>query len=229
MNMKKLVYAIILLVCAVSCKIDEIDRFGQERYIHFEGADGKFEYGFSFLYAEGKEEHELLIPVKYAGRKYDEDKSFAVEVVAEQTTAKECEEFVLPESIVFKGGTYDDSLRLVLKKTPRMNKEKLAIRLKLVTNDNFVAAMKNALVVDINVTNVIDRPTWWYGDVENFYLGEYSDKKFELFVKNIYAGDYGALDENSKRKYALDFKDWLNANPDQAWDGDKRITVPVIG
>lgn len=208
------------------CRKDEIDLFGEERYIYFNSIEGSHEYHYNFIYSSGKDEVTLDLPIGYSGRLYTEDKPYSVSVDEENTTAG-TDEYAIPENPVFKGNMYSDVLTLTLKNSARLETSEQKISLKLVTNGSFIAAVRDSLVMDIYITDMISQPAWWTDEVTEAYLGRYSDTKLQLFIDNVYAGDYGELSEDEKLYYARKFKYWLEENPQT--DEYGQITVPVIG
>lgn len=229
--MKRTIFSAILTVCLAgflcSCRQDDIDVFGDSRYVYFNTVDGTHDIHYSFLYSNGRDEVQVELPLSYSGRLYDVDAVYAVAVDTEETTAVEGVEFELPERPSFKAASFKSSLAVTLKNSERLATTEQKIRLKLVSNDMFLAAVRDSLTMDIYVTDKISMPSWWTQEVIDAYLGKYSDRKLELFVENIFSGDYGALSSDEKLYYARKFKYWLNENP-QYEDGE-RITVPVIG
>lgn len=224
--MKKYFYIILFAIAMVSCKPSEITKFGEERFIYFHSDKG-LEYNYSFLYSEGRKEVEIKLPLKYAGKLYDSEKEYKL-TATDKSTAKEGVDFRLPESTLFKSSVYEDTVSVTLIHTPAIDTKILELELELVANENFESKMKDAQKYKITFTNLITQPSWWDQDVIDFYLGVYSDKKFELFVKNVlHDKDYGAMDPTAKRAYAIAFKGWLAAHPDQAVDNGTLITVPV--
>ena len=231
--MKKILLFILAACLFAGCKTDEIDLFGEERYICFETIDN--EYSISYTLG-GMDEGYVDIPVTYCGRFYEDDREYALEVIKKEGTeekpvinAEEGIEFELPEKMVFRASEnkYHDVLRLKIKSSPRMDEEVLNICLRLVSNDNFLAQLRNSLEMNVLVTNIITKPSWWNEEVVDAYLGEYSDVKYKLFMENIYDGDYGKLTAGEKHQYAVLFKNYLQENPH--YDNGKLITVPVIG
>ena len=223
--MKKIIYTIFLALAIVGCKPSEIGTFGEERFIYF-NPEKEYEYNYSFLYAKGKDEVDLVIPIKYAGRLYNDQKEYKV-IAGEGSTAVENTDFRLAEKMSFKGASYEDQLVVTLLKTDAIKDKKLDLILEFVTNENFQARSKIANKYKITFTSMITKPSWWDEEIDQFYLGEYSDKKFELFVHNIYDGDYGALSSEEKLQFAQSFKAWLAAHPEDAMDNGTLITVPV--
>lgn len=226
-NTIKIFLVLAFLAAAVGCRKDEIDLFGEQRYIYFNTIEGEHELHYSFLYSHGEDEVTVSIPMGYSGRLYGEDAEYAIAVDAENTTAVAGDEYELPSEFVFKGNSYTDTLKIILRNSSRLSTEEQRLSIRLVTNDSFVAAIRDSLVMDIYMANIISKPAWWTDAVTEAYLGTYSDTKLQLFIDNIYSGDYGELAEDEKLYYARLFKYWLDANP--SYDEYGRITVPVIG
>lgn len=220
-------FFIIFLPVFTSCKKDNIDLFGDNRYIYFNTVGGSHELRYSFLYSEGKDVVDVQLPVSYSGKLSDVALGYSVEVDKEKTTAEAGTEYELPAAPEIKGAEYSGKLNLVLKRSPRLASSEQTITLKLVTNANFMAALRDSLVMTVFVTDMISMPDWWDQEVIDAYLGKYSDLKLRLFVENVYAGDYGLLAEDEKLHYARKFKYWLAENP--TYEDGELITVPVIG
>jgi hypothetical protein len=62
------------------------------------------------------------------------------------------------------------------------------------------------------------QPAWWttyatdrYNSVEYIFLGEYSDKKYELLIQVTGVSDWTDLSDDERRMLALQFKRWLAA------------------
>ena len=62
----------------------------------------------------------------------------------------------------------------------------------------------------------------------DYYLGEFSPKKYEVFCREIKVTDLTDVEEKYIREYALQFKRYLEANPEYEADGS-RMVVSVIG
>lgn len=56
--------------------------------------------------------------------------------------------------------------------------------------------------------NIIAKPKWWNSNVVNYYLGKYSDEKYQLFLDKIKVDLTNATD-SELRNYSLLFKKYL--------------------
>ncbi len=233
---KKILLFIMALGLFSGCKIDELEFFGEERFIYFPTINREHTINYTL---GGLEEDVVKIPLRYSGRYYTENREYKIQIVQEEGTpenpivnAEEGVEFSLPEKLIFRTAQkeqqrYADNLDLKVMKSDRMNTEVLNITLRLVSNENFTAAVRDSMTMNIKVTNMIAKPYWWTSEIAEAYLGEYSNIKYKLFLDNVYDGDYGQLEAGEQYYYALQFKKWLEENPH--YENGKLITVPVIG
>lgn len=182
-------------------------------------------FNFSFV-STNKPSVRIAIPIKFAGRPLTEDLAYAVSVDP-ASTLTEGTEYQFPE-LVFHKGDFVDTIFVTLHRTKRMESAVYNLKFTLTDNANFRATHRGMLEADLRVTAQIAQPAWWNQDVTTFYLGKYSNKKFELFSQEIFMGDYGELDDSAKRFYALKFKYWLELNETFDED-DSRMTVAIQG
>ena len=82
---------------------------------------------------------------------------------------------------------------------------------RLPDNPMFKAGLSNEQI-KIIFNNIISKPLWWTNDVTKLYLGTYSRKKYEEFVKCTNISDFGKLSTAEKRQYALTFKYYIAVN-----------------
>lgn len=232
--MKKLLWIFIgMFFFLIGCQEDELTEFTQNRYIKFRfynnlGADYyKSEYSFAYE-AEEVKEKKLTFPVEFKGYSLDEDLSFKVEIDTGTTLSKDS--YVLPEAQVFRKGVGSvDSLKVTILRTEELQEGNKLLRLKLVSNEYFQTYMADSSFIEINVNDVLSRPEWWDSSVENAYLGKYSKAKHEEFVKCTGVEDFGELDPSAKRHYALQFKRYLEENPQWDEENNEQMQVTILG
>lgn len=232
-TMKTTILTLIAAAAALlqtGCEKSEILAPTHQRYIYMsypENGDGT--YHFSFISTD-KPTVRLAVPIRFAGRPLDEDLAYAVSAGYDadpEAALIPDTEYTLSEP-VFHKGRFADTLFVTVHKTARMDTRTLSLRIVLESNANFLATQTGALEAELRVTAQIARPDWWTQEVVDFYLGTYSDLKFKLFSQEIFLGDYGALDDSTKRYYALLFKYWLEEHPQQEEDGSK-MKVAIQG
>lgn len=214
-----------------ACNTSEILAPTDQRYIYISYPENDNPvFNFSFV-STPRPTATIAVPIKFAGRPLAEDLAFAVKVESgnAETTLKEGEEYEFPE-FVFRKGNFLDTIFVTVHRTERMESAVYNLKFSLESNGNFHATQTGALAAELRVTAQISQPSWWNQNVVDFYLGKYSDKKFGLFSQHIFGEDYGELDDNEKRFYALKFKYWLeNQNPAIYEDDDTLMTVAIQG
>lgn len=117
----------------------------------------------------------------------------------------------LPDNPMFKAGLSNDTLEVVLLKTEDL-KENVKLCLKILPNEYFEGSIPEYEQIKIVFNNIISKPLWWTNDVTKLYLGTYSRKKYEEFVKCTNISDFGKLSTAEKRQYALTFKYYIAVN-----------------
>ncbi len=205
-----------------SCNEKMIPEFGYDRYIYMDGDEQTF--SFSFI-STTEDTYRLAIPLTFAGRPLTEDLTYAVSVDPSSTLIAGTE-YEFPD-LIFRKGYLKDTLYLTLHRTERMSENTFTLKFDLASNENFQATQTGKLTAEVSVSDILSQPLWWNQLVIDNYLGEYSDKKYELFVQHGYAGDFGALEADMKYYYAMKFKMYLESNPQ--YDNGELITVPVVG
>lgn len=157
--------------------------------------------------------------------------------------------YSLPTDCKIRKGLLKDTIYVVLKNDPTLKTETKRLELTIVESEsvklgNFV----NSKAI-VTVTDRLFKPRWWsvndLGDpknpansVESFYLGRYSEKKYQLFLE-LLKKDNVVFDGSSQMmyKYALKLKGKLiemNGTSDESqWTVTDELgevmRVPVAG
>lgn len=227
--MKKILILQVLCVAVLmgACNKSEIMSPTDQRHIYIAYPDSNNPvFNFSFL-STPDETARIAVPITFAGRPLTADLPFAVSVSSE-TTLAEGSEYEFPDLVFHWEKGFRDTIYVTIHKTERMERATYTLKFSLVSNAHFLATMTGSLDAELRVTAQVAQPSWWTQEVTDYYLGTYSDLKFELFTQHGYIGDYGALDDNEKRYYALKFKYWLQENPQTEADGTT-MSVPIQG
>lgn len=230
-TMKKTIalFAAVAALFTGACNKSEILAPTDQRYIYMSYPENDNPvFNFSFI-STTKKTVQIAVPIKFAGRPLTENLTYAVKVYPgdDATTLRATEEYELPE-LVFHKESFRDTIFITVHRTDRMETATYNLKFSLESNDNFHATQTGFLEAELRVTAQIAQPSWWNQSVVDFYLGTYSDKKFELFAQNIFTGDYGELDDSEKQFYALKFKYWLAEHP-QTEDDGTQMKVAIQG
>lgn len=206
-------YLITLLGCwLMSCKKDAVDEFGETSYIYLanklndSSSVKPIEYSFAFHPGSNKDTIPLLI--KLIGRVSDADRSVDIAVDPSNTTALPGD-YELPGPNVLRSGRAWDNIALVLHNSDRLKTGKFKLRLVLNETEFFRLGPPGNRYIDITFSDMIARPNWWNQDMENLFLGAYSDTKYRLFIEATGVADLTGLTETEKRAYAIIFRDFL--------------------
>lgn len=193
---------------------------------------------------------DALIPVEVSvnGQVQTEDLYFNVSVDAGRTTLAD-NLYEIPSDCRIRKGFLTDTIYVTLKNDPMLRTETKLLALQVVEADGVKQGDRSYSRALIAVTDRLFKPDWWsvndYGTedeplntVDWFYLGLYSEKKYEMFLDELKKDDV-VFDGKNKivlRKYALKLKNTLkrlNEGKEQKdWVKDENgnvITVPVVG
>lgn len=232
----KLKYFISLLVAGafmMGCSEEKPEMFVENHFIKFqflkpnEAEYYRVDYTFAFE-EDAVADYTLTVPVECMGRDLSQTLYFSVAVDKEKTTLPvDCYDLKLEQPFRPNIGNID-SLRVTLLRKPILKEEEKLLRLLLVSNSDFQVYMPDSVFVEIHVADIFSRPDWWDYSVENGYLGSYSRKKYDEFVKETGIRNFGILEPSEKRYYSMMFKRALEKEP-RMDENDEWMTVAIPG
>lgn len=223
--MKKYFILLFGMLSLFACQEDELTIYKAVNYLDFVQNSKKDSLTLSFFFHPGKEEIQIPLELALTGDILKEDKEFKLSI-DESSTATE-DDVIFPEKFVFKANKTVDTLYFSLKKSQKLESDTCKLVLRIEDNINFKRGIKEYSLRKIYFTSVVSKPLWWDEDIENFYLGEFTPVKYNLFCKVTGKNDLTDVNPSLIRQYALTFKRYLIENP--SYDGDKLIEIPVIG
>ena len=155
----------IALGCS-SCQKDDYVQYdagyASLRFIY--EADGNDSIVYSFALHPDKEEDIVEITFKLIGLPIGEIRQVGLEIVKEETTARENEHFKI-ESSELAADSLRGTLKIKVIKTPELEEHNLTVAFRLCENENFKAAPINENTFSIVLTNHLSEPTGWpFGD-----------------------------------------------------------------
>ena len=109
-------------------------------------------------------------------------------------------------------------------------REEITVQHETFIPENKELTMQEYEKIKIVFNNVVSKPEWWTPQVTRVYLGTYSRKKYEEFVKCTGVTNFGALNTAEKRAYSLTFKRYIAQNNVMDVDADGKefpMTVPI--
>lgn len=256
MKIKNNILAALAIGCLalpmVSCSEEGILVNGNDTaYVIFDKDFTKDTTTVSFkMYNEG-EDAVIAIPVSSFGQVQTEDLHFHVIADTARTTLP-ANYYVLPEDCVIKPGVEDNVISVRLKKSPEMSAKTFYLALQVVEEGIIKQGTREYARAIISVTDRLFKPDWWsvndVGNEENpgnsvewYYLGEYSELKYKLFLEELKKDDvvFDGKNKQVLRKYAIKLKNTVkNINAEREAQGlgplkddqtGMLIEVPVAG
>lgn len=200
-----------ILLVAISfaffaCSEDDLKTYNSEHYVFFTTKDGVDTTKFSFTHFPLEEEHIVQFEINLIGDPLDEDTEYSLCVIDSLTTVKKDQYKML--SPVFRAGQTKDTLEVTLVKTDDLEND-VTLVLALNANDHFEPGLAGMRQVKVTFNNVFSKPLWWKGKIQTLYLGTFSKKKFEEFVKYTGVSDLTGVDMSVVRMLSLEFKAYV--------------------
>ena len=190
----------------------------------------------------------IPIEVHISGKLQTEDLHFTVSIDEGRTTLDGAL-YELPSDCVVRGGMLTDTIYVTFKNAPSLRTQTKILALKFDEREGVRTGDHHYARALIAVTDRLFKPDWWsvndvgtednpWNSVDLYYLGEYSETKYKMFLDEL-KKDGVTFDGSNKqmlRKYALRLKNILldmNAGkPESEWVKDENgvvITLPVAG
>ncbi|KIO42758.1 MULTISPECIES: DUF4843 domain-containing protein [Sanguibacteroides] len=236
--MKTCILSILLISMGwlISCEKQNIEAFHGRRQIYFEKfymdavypgtAEADSTVTSFFLYPEGTSQIKAKVVVNLSGDSLTSDLTFGLRVIKEGTTANP-NEYVLDDFYTFhakplnKAKEIKDTIEIKLNSSDRLEglgATGLRLMVELVPNEQLDLGQYERRRAIIIWSYVEAQPDWWDKEVSFELLGDYSPRKYQLFLKH--ADKNGEMEEfikNSPDKaiaLVVTFKQWLadNAN-----------------
>lgn len=236
----------------VSCSEEELlVNSNDTAYVIFDKDFTKDTTTVSFkMYKEG-EDAVISIPVSYFGQVQEEPLHFHVKADTARTNLAE-NLYTLPEDCVINPSKEENTIQVVLKRTPEMATKTFILALQVVEEGKIKQGTREYARAIISVTDRLFKPDWWsvndVGNEENpgnsvewYYLGEYTELKYKLFLEELKKDDvvFDGKNKQVLRKYAIKLKNTVkNINAEREAQGlgplkDEQtgmlIEVPVAG
>ncbi len=233
--MKTFVYIfVVFLLFLEGCKKSELEQYCGVNYLQFSESISD-STTLSFTFYPNQDEIEWPVGVETSGLALNQDTEYRIAIDTEQSTAIEGTHVRLPEKLMIKSGVVADTFRIAIIRTPEMKTQDIRLVLKVVDNASFKSGQWDYTYRIIRINDRISKPDWWDDMITDYYLGEYSDKKFSLFIEVTGISDMskGSMNESEVRTATLQFKYWLQrekeADRTVLEEDNTEMTVKVIG
>lgn len=231
--MKYIILFLTVILGCISCQKEDVPVYNAGRYVQFV-TDYTDSMNYSFFFFPGQKMLKVPLPVKLVGHPLKQATMLSLQAVTRLTTA-DAGQYDLPSPCEFQANHSGDTLYLTLKDVNLTRPVRLVVD---IVDGDFLLAGQSAFTRKIVWFSAeVSRPLWWTAgsEVEEIFLGPYTEKKFRKFMEVTGVGDLTGLSYDQKRTLALEFKRELlrlreagTPYPDE--DGsDMSKSVPVVG
>lgn len=216
-----------LLLLVSACEEKELQIYKSDSFVSFTKSNSDTTVFSFFFYRDDVVEYPLIVRLTGEPR---EARTFKLVANKELTTLRD-ELYVLPEYYTFREGMLQDTIKITLKNHTDLLTNQYLLVLELKDGDGLFSAGGSFGQTILKVSDKAEQPDWWDKYFTRDYLGNYSRKKFELFIQVTGEGDLGDKTAGEKRVLALKFKHWLEAQKPAIYDEDneEEMVVTVIG
>lgn len=229
--MKKIYFLIMTVLLLAACQKDEIQMWESGNYVQFEEAYAD-SLTYSFFFYGNQTEIKVPLNMRLIGLPLAEDTHVSLSINQALTTA-EADSYQLAPEIVFRKGVLEDTSYLLLKKTTLLDTKEVRLVVDIVENEILHPGQSIYTRKVIRFSSLVSQPLWWDDVVEGSLLGEYTEKKFRLFMEVTGVGDLTDYSESERWSLARKFKYYLiekfdEGTPVKEADGSD-MEVPVLG
>jgi hypothetical protein len=132
-----------------------------------------------------------------------------------------------------KAGKVIDTCWISTIKTPQIAQQAVRLTVRLEETSAFKVGQTDKSAAIIYISNVLMKPGWWTERVTDSYLGEYSDKKYRLFIEVTGEAEIDSSNIPELRDYTLMLKNYLQKEKDAGRtvyeENGKEMTVEYFG
>lgn len=130
------------------------------------------------------EDFKYAIAVRMLGTPKEYDRKFGVELVKEETTAKEGLHYELIDTFVIPANTVIGNVSFILHRylDPEITKKTFTIKMRLLENESFRVVMGKECKLEFSDTE-LPRPRWW----SDYHFGPYSQMLMMDIMNNYWA------------------------------------------
>lgn len=251
--MKQLLYLLPLPAFSLlsSCQEEALKTFGDEHYIYFDkfyknaSAPGKETADSTlasfFFFTDDVNTIDVPVVVHMAGRDLAHDETFQLKMIPEMTTAT-ANEYKLDDHYTFRArpaaeGATNRSDTIIIKmfRSARLGSMPHGVKLtvELVPMGGLRLGQTERTRAILVLTRDAIKPKWWNREVTDNLLGEYSSRKYKLFLMNVdkkakFNGDLIRTAPHKAIELVMQFKKWLADHPAEAVEEDgSKMTVKV--
>lgn len=222
-----------LLTALYSCKKEEMQVYNAAHYVQFTQSLADTT-NFSFFFHPGKSEVTVAMPVRLIGKMPEGNLKYELQVDAKVTTA-EAKHYSLPATFDFRQGLATDTAFITIKKTPELTTRTVVLAIGIGATGDVQPGQTSYVRKIFRINDMVTKPSWWDSNMDRFYLGDYTERKFRKFMEFTGVGDLGDKSNSEKTELIKRFKYYLIQMKDAGTpvledDGsDMLSTIPIAG
>lgn len=211
--MKKLIYTVAAALVLGACSEQTIPVYdGSASYVYF-AEDSTEITRFSFKTIPGQSEYKVLLPVEIVGMTPTQTLGYKLEIDPARTTISS-DAYELDSNPVIRAGQFKDTTFVIVKKIPAMDNGELDIAVRIVSGGAYLPGPTTNTLHIVRVSNTLSQPGWWNDDFANAFLGEYTEKKYEEFIKATQVSDLTDMDNSAIASLCRQFVYYLREQKD---------------
>lgn len=124
---------------------------------------------------------EICIPVELMGYAAGKEKTYRIEIEAAGNTEAGVDYEPLRAEQTFSANKTIDSLRIVWKRNPAMQKEVKRLNIRIVGGGDLVTGTGEKLFVSLQASDILEKPVWW--DAWEVAFGTWHPTKLKEWIK----------------------------------------------
>lgn len=233
MKHSTILYILAIPLLLTNCKKEDIELYSSGHYIQFT-TPATDTVTLSFFFYAGKPDVDIALPVKLVGHMPEGNLNYQVKVDPEVTTALP-KNYTVPASFTFRQGLATDSAVITVHNSAELTQQNYLLALEIVGSDGVIPGQTTHIRKVIRLNDMVSKPVWWDANMDRYYLGVYSEKKYRTFMDVVGVGALNLYPPAVQREFMLQFKYYLIDMKDAGTpvledDGtDMLSTIPLIG
>jgi hypothetical protein len=192
--MKRLYYTLVTALLLASCSEASRQMFSAPDAIYFRMPLGdttliirEDTVVYSFAFEPVPTTREICIPVEVIGYASGSDRKYLVEVTEFDGTRAGTHYEAISAVQVLPAGKTRDSLRVTFLCTPDMRDAVKKIGITIRPGEDFAEGVNECLHVAVQVSDILERPTWWNDSWNTYFGGTYDPQIYKAWM-TIYGG-----------------------------------------
>lgn len=230
---RSFIFYSLLLTAFISCKKEAMEVYNAGHYIQFTASLADTT-NLSFFFYPGKDEVTLALPLRLVGKMPEGNLQYELKVDAKVTTA-EAKHYSLPASFEFRQGLAIDTAYLTIKNSPELATNTYLLAIDIGGTNDVKPGQTTYARRIFRINDMVTKPSWWDSNMDRFYLGVYTERKFRKFMEFTGVGDLSEKSDTEKTELIKRFKYYLIQMKDAGTpvledDGsDMLSTIPIAG